>query len=107
MTGKRKIFTILFSVTLVIIAALFVLSVVKTDRFSSVVHQDTYTGTDLFRVDDDRDKDLSVRAETRIYRKKLTKEEIIGELEKNKGTQFDPEIADIFLKIIKSGRADI
>lgn len=73
MTGKRKIFTILFSVTLVIIAALFVLS---------VVHQDTYTGTDLFRVDDDRDKDLSVRAETRIYRKKLTKEEIIGKLEK-------------------------
>ena len=42
----------------------------------------------------------------RVYRKRLTKEEIINEIERNKGTQFDPKIADIFLKIIKSGRAD-
>lgn len=40
----------------------------------------------------------------RVYRKKLTKEDIINEIEKNKGTQFDPKIADVFLKIIKSGK---
>ena len=43
----------------------------------------------------------------RVYRKKLTKEDIINEIEKNKGTQFDPKIADIFLKLIKSGKIDI
>jgi len=42
----------------------------------------------------------------RVYRKKLSREDIINEIERNKGTQFDPAIADIFLKIIKSGRAD-
>ena len=40
----------------------------------------------------------------RVYRHKLTKEDIINEIEKNKGTQFDPKIADIFLKLIKSGK---
>ena len=40
----------------------------------------------------------------RVYRKKLTKEDIINEIEKNKGTQFDPAIADVFLKLIKSGK---
>ena len=39
----------------------------------------------------------------RVYRKKLSKEDIISEIEKNKGTQFDPKIADVFLKLIKSG----
>lgn len=40
----------------------------------------------------------------RVYRHKLTKEDIINEIEKNKGTQFDPKIADIFLKLIMSGK---
>ena len=40
----------------------------------------------------------------RVYRKKLTKEEIIQEIENNRGTQFDPKIADIFLKLIKNGK---
>ena len=40
----------------------------------------------------------------RVYRKKLTKEDITNEIEKNKGTQFDPKIADIFLKLIKEGK---
>ena len=39
----------------------------------------------------------------RVYRKKLTREAIIEEIEKNKGTQFDPEIADILLNLIKNG----
>lgn len=61
------------------IGVLFALSIIKTDAYNKKVHQDSYTGSDLFRVD---------------------------EIERNKGTQFDPKIADIFLKIIKSGRAD-
>ncbi len=38
----------------------------------------------------------------RVYRKRLSKEQIINELEKNKGLQFDPEIADIMLKFVKN-----
>ena len=37
----------------------------------------------------------------RCYRKKLTREKIISEIENNKGKQFDPKIADVFLKLIK------
>ena len=40
----------------------------------------------------------------RVYRKKLTKEIIIGEIEKNRWKQFDPFIADIMLKLIKEGK---
>ena len=40
----------------------------------------------------------------RVYRKKLTKEDITNEIEKNKGTQFDPKIADVFLKLLKEGK---
>ena len=39
----------------------------------------------------------------RVYRKKLSREDIFNEIEKNKGSQFDPVIADIFLKLMKSG----
>ena len=40
----------------------------------------------------------------RVYRKKLSKEEIINEIETNKGKQFDPEIAEIMLRLIKDGK---
>ena len=40
----------------------------------------------------------------RVYRKKLSPETIREEIEKNKGKQFDPKIADIFLKILKEGK---
>lgn len=40
----------------------------------------------------------------RVYRKKLSKEQIIDELEKNKGLQFDPVYADVMLKLIKENR---
>jgi hypothetical protein len=40
----------------------------------------------------------------RCYRKKLTTENIIDEIEKNKGKQFDPYVADIMLDLIKRGR---
>ena len=39
----------------------------------------------------------------RVYRKKLSREKIIDEIEKNKGLQFDPAIADIMLRLIESG----
>jgi len=37
----------------------------------------------------------------RVYRKKLTREYIISEIEKDKGLQFDPKIADIMLRLLK------
>lgn len=39
----------------------------------------------------------------RVYRKKLSREVILNELESNKGTQFDPKIADIMLELLRSG----
>ncbi len=44
---------------------------------------------------------------TRVYRNKLSIESIEGELKKNKGTQFDPKIADIMLELIKEGKIEI
>jgi hypothetical protein len=41
----------------------------------------------------------------RVYRKKLTKECIINEIETNKGRQFDPEIADVMLKLLHSSNS--
>ena len=41
---------------------------------------------------------------SRVYRKRLSKDYIINELNKNKGTQFDPNIAEIMLKLILEGK---
>ena len=38
----------------------------------------------------------------RVYRDSLSLDVVIEEIEKNKGTQFDPEIADVFLNILKN-----
>lgn len=43
----------------------------------------------------------------RIYRNQLPSEKIIQELENNKGTQFDPEITDIFLKLLREDRIHV
>ena len=43
----------------------------------------------------------------RVYRKRLTKAEIISELESNKGLQFDPEIADVMLMLLRDNVIDI
>lgn len=40
----------------------------------------------------------------RVYRKKLSKQKIISELETNKKKQFDPEIADIMLRLIEENK---
>lgn len=42
----------------------------------------------------------------RCYRDMLSKEYILSELEKNKGKQFDPNLADIFLKLIDEGKIE-
>ena len=41
---------------------------------------------------------------SRVYRERLSKDYIVSELENNKGTQFDPKIADIMLNLIKDGK---
>ena len=38
----------------------------------------------------------------RIYRKKLSREEILKELQDGKGTQFDPEIVQAFIELLQS-----
>ena len=43
-------------------------------------------------------------ATDRAYRKALSKEVILAELEKNKGIQFDPKIAEIMIELIKEGK---
>ena len=42
----------------------------------------------------------------RIYRKACDPDYITRELEQGRGTQFDPEYADMFLKLLKEGRLD-
>ena len=41
---------------------------------------------------------------SRVYRKKLTGDRIVSEIENNKGKQFDPQIADVMLRLIREGR---
>ena len=38
----------------------------------------------------------------RVYRDSLPIDVVISEFEKNKGTQFDPQIDDVFLDILKN-----
>lgn len=42
----------------------------------------------------------------RIYRTPLAREVIINEIEKNKGLQFDPKVADAFIALLNSGAVD-
>jgi HD-GYP domain-containing protein (c-di-GMP phosphodiesterase class II) len=39
--------------------------------------------------------------EDRLYRKAMPREAAIQEIERNCGTQFDPDIARLFVKLIK------
>ena len=43
----------------------------------------------------------------RIYRKRQDFDYVMGELHKGRGTQFDPELLDIFLKLIDDKKIDI
>ena len=40
----------------------------------------------------------------RVYRKRLSDEDVIAEIEKCSGTQFDPKIAQVFIQALKSGK---
>lgn len=136
-----KIITVVFAVTLFVIACIFALSIIKTDRYNKKTHQYAADGEKLFAAVDNSSVDVSVRVEprsstwskgypegkkgedipliarmicvadsydamnsNRVYRNKITKEDIVNEIEKNKGTQFDSVITDVFLKLLKSGR---
>lgn len=43
----------------------------------------------------------------RVYRQKQDFDYVLSELHKGRGTQFDPELLDIFLKLIDNGTVDI
>ena len=43
----------------------------------------------------------------RVYRKKLDLDYVIGELKRGRGTQFDPKLVDIMLKLIENGTVDV
>ena len=38
----------------------------------------------------------------RIYQKPISKEDALKDIEKNKGTQFDPKLAEMFIKLMKA-----
>lgn len=42
----------------------------------------------------------------RVYRKQLASEKVMEELEKGIGTQFDPEIAETMIRLLKEGRLE-
>lgn len=43
----------------------------------------------------------------RVYRPAMSMDRVIEELKKGRGTQFDPELVDILLGLINSGRLDV
>ena len=43
----------------------------------------------------------------RIYRKQMDFSYVLNELEKGRGTQFDPQFVDILLKLIHDGTIDL
>ena len=42
--------------------------------------------------------------QNRVYRKSLSMDKVIAELKSGRGTQFDPEIADIMLRLVEEGK---
>jgi HD-GYP domain-containing protein (c-di-GMP phosphodiesterase class II) len=40
----------------------------------------------------------------RVYRRKLSRDRILSEIEENKGKQFDPTVADVMLGLLKDGK---
>lgn len=40
----------------------------------------------------------------RVYRKRLTDQEVITELRENSGTQFDPKLVELFLRLLEEGK---
>lgn len=42
----------------------------------------------------------------RVYRNALDMDQVIGELKRCRGTQFDPDLTDLFLQLIEEGAID-
>ncbi len=71
------------------------------ERYDGTGYPDGLKGTDIpliARILAVADAYVAMSSE-RIYRSRLTKEQITQELVKGKGTQFDPELTDIILQI--------
>ena len=43
----------------------------------------------------------------RVYRKKLDMDYVLSELQRGRGTQFDPKLVDLMLKLIDNGTIDV
>jgi energy-coupling factor transport system substrate-specific component len=43
----------------------------------------------------------------RVYRKKLDFSVVLTELEKGRGTQFDPKLVDVLLGLMDTGKIDV
>ena len=43
----------------------------------------------------------------RVYRKQMDFGYVLNELEKGRGTQFDPQFVDVLLKLIREGTIDL
>ena len=43
----------------------------------------------------------------RVYRKRLDFDFVMSELHRGRGTQFDPELLDLFLQVLDSGEIDV
>ena len=43
----------------------------------------------------------------RVYRKKMDVSYAVEELKRGRGTQFDPQVVDAFLELIKSGKVQV
>ena len=43
----------------------------------------------------------------RVYRKQMDFGYVLGEMERGRGTQFDPDIDDILLRLLKDGTIDL
>ncbi len=76
-------------------------------------HQEKYDGTGYPRGLKGKDIPLGARilgiadayqamTEDRYYRQAFTHEEALAELEKVRGTQFDPEVLDVFLNVVST-----
>jgi putative nucleotidyltransferase with HDIG domain len=76
-------------------------------------HQEKYDGTGYPKGLSGKDIPLEARilgiadayqamTEDRYYRQARTHEEAVAELQKFKGTQFDPEVMDVFLNVVNA-----
>ncbi len=91
--------------------------VVKMAQAVALYHHERYDGTGYPTGIAGEDIPLEARivaiaeaydamAMDRVYRDHLSKEEILQEFEGGKGTQFDPELVDVFIRMIKEGRLE-